>query len=320
MIDWLKRGLAASALALLAACGSDDDDPAAAVQAAQPNLVQVAQADPRFSVLVEAVVAAELTDELTASDGQFTVFAPTNDAFVALLEELGLSKAELLANKPLLTQVLLYHVLQGKVPQADVPVGRAISPLAGGIFKIEATGSGLVVTDGRNRTAGIVQTDVQASNGVIHVLDTVLLPADKNIVETASGLADFSILVEAVQAAGLVDALSADGAVTVFAPTNQAFVNLLEELGLTKDELFNNTELLTQVLTYHVVPSRALKAEVPVGQPLPTLEGATLTIDGSLVITDVAGRTSNIVGTDVFTRNGVIHVIDKVILPFSPTN
>lgn len=290
---------------LLQACGGGDDEP-------QRTIVEVAQNNPDLSILVEAVVAAGLTQ--TLSTGSLTVFAPTNAAFAALLTELGVTKEALLANKPLLTAVLSYHVLGSKVARADVPVGKAITPLAGGFFKIEATG-GLKVTDGRNRVSNITATDIQASNGVVHLLDRVLLPADKDIVATASALPDFSILVEAVAAAGLVSTLQGQGPFTVFAPTNAAFAALLAELGVTKEALFANKALLTSVLTYHVVPTRVLKAEVPVGSPITSVQGQTFTVSASLVISDQRMRTSNIVATNVFTRNGVIHVVDKVILP-----
>ena len=101
----------------------------------------------------------------------------------------------------------------------------------------------------------------------------------------------------------------------MFAPTNAAFAALLTELGVTKDALLANKTLLTQVLTYHVVPARVLKAEVPVNTAITTVQGQTFTINASLVITDQNMRTSSIVATDVFTSNGVIHVVDKVILP-----
>ena len=113
MFDWFKRLAALSALALVAACGGGDDDPHPG------NIVQIAQADARFSILAEAVVAADLATTL-AGPGPFTVFAPTNDAFAALLTELGLTKAQLLADKPLLTAVLQYHVLSGTVRKAAV--------------------------------------------------------------------------------------------------------------------------------------------------------------------------------------------------------
>ena len=290
---------------LLQACGGGDDEP-------QRNIVEIAQSNPDLSILVEAVVAAGLAPNL--STGSLTVFAPTNAAFTSLLSELGVTKEALLANKPLLTAVLSYHVLSSRVARADVPVGKAITQLAGGFFKIEATG-GLKVTDGRNRVSNITATDIQASNGVVHLLDRVLLPADKDIVATASALPDFSILVEAVVAAGLVSTLQGAGPFTVFAPTNAAFAALLTELGVTKDALLANKTLLTQVLTYHVVPARVLKAEVPVNTAITTVQGQTFTINSSLVITDQNMRTSNIVAIDVFTSNGVIHVVDKVILP-----
>jgi uncharacterized surface protein with fasciclin (FAS1) repeats len=308
MVSWIRLLLVAATATCLTACWDDSIDPP------PKNIVETAQADPKFSVLVEAVTAADLATTLSGS-GPFTVFAPTNDAFTSLLAELGVTKAQLLADKALLTAVLQYHVLGAKVPKASVPLGKAITPLAGGIFKIDAVGSGLVVTDGRNRTSNITAADLTASNGVIHVVDKVLLPADKNIVQTAQALPDFSILVEAVIAADLQGALSAAGPLTVFAPTNAAFAGLLTDLGLTKDQLLADKTLLTKVLTYHVVSGRVLKADVPVGAAITTLQGGTFTVDATLAITDQNARKANIVATDVLASNGVIHVIDKVILP-----
>jgi len=309
MPHWIKLLLVAVTATLLAACGGDDEP------VAQPkNIVETAQADSRFSILVEAVVAADLATTLS-SPGPLTVFAPTNDAFAALLAELGVTKDQLLADKALLTAVLTYHVLPAKVLRADVPAGKAITTVQGGIFKVDAVGSDLVITDGRNRTAKITATNLEASNGVIHVVDKVILPADKNVVQTAQALPDFSILVDAVVAANLQGTLSGSGPFTVFAPTNAAFAALLAELGVTKDELLADVPLLTRVLTYHVVSGRVLKADVPVGAAIPTVEGGTFTIDAGLAITDQRTRQSAIVGTDVLASNGVIHVIDRVLLP-----
>ena len=300
----LATALAASTT-LLQACGGGDDEP-------QRNIVEVAQNTPELSILVEAVVAAGLAPALNT--GSLTVFAPTNAAFAALLTELGVTKEALLADKPLLNAVLKYHVLGSRVARADVPLGKAITPLSGGFFKIENAG-GLKVTDGRNRVTKITDTDIQASNGVIHLVDHVLLPANKDIVATAAALPDFSILVEAVVAAGLVSTLQGPGPFTVFAPTNAAFASLLMELGVTKEALLADKTLLTTVLTYHVVPARVLKAEVPLDTPITSVQGQTFTVNGSLVITDQRMRQSKIVIADVFTSNGVIHAVDKVILP-----
>ena len=287
------------------ACGGGDDEP-------QRNIVEVAQNTPELSILVEAVVAAGLAPAL--STGTLTVFAPTNAAFVALLTELGVTKEALLADKALLTAVLTYHVLGTAVARADIPAGKAITPVSGGFFKIETTG-GLKVTDGRNRVSNITATDIRASNGVVHLVDRVLLPANKDIVATASALPDFSILVEAVVAAGLASTLQREGPYTVFAPTNAAFAGLLAELNVTKDALLADTALLTKVLTYHVVAARVLKAEVPVNTAITTVQGQTLVVGTDLAITDQNMRKSQIVATDVFTSNGVIHVVDKVLLP-----
>jgi len=303
--------LALTLAAALAACGSSSDDPAPTTE---PNLVALAQSNPNLSILVEAVVAADLQGTL-AGTGPFTVFAPTNAAFAALLTELGISKADLLANKPLLTAVLTYHVLPAKVLKSGVPLGKAITTVQGGVFKIDQVGSDLVITDGRNRTAKITATDIAAANGVVHVIDRVILPADKNIVETAQAIPDFSILVEAVVAANLQGTLSGAGPFTVFAPTNAAFADLLTELGVSKADLLADTALLTKVLTYHVLAGRVLKADVVPGTQPATVEGETFSIDSSLVVTDKRMRTAHIVATDVLTSNGVIHVLDKVILP-----
>ena len=322
-----------AATSLFAACGDNDDDtsvdpPVDAAPTAPVSIVATAQATPSLSTLVAAVQFASDNNDLVnllSNPGTLTVFAPTNAAFDALAVELtgnsSATGAALLtaANKPLLRAVLQYHVLTAEVEAADIPFGRPITAAAGGIFKID-TGNPPTITDGRNRTARITATDIDASNGVVHLIDKVILPADKNIVETAqaAGAAanpEFKILVEAVVAANLAGTLGGNGPFTVFAPTDAAFAALLTELGVTKQQLLANTALLTKVLTYHVVPSLKLKAEVPVGAPIATVETGTFTVDGSLMITDERGRKARIVGTDVLTKNGVIHVIDKVILP-----
>jgi uncharacterized surface protein with fasciclin (FAS1) repeats len=295
---------ALSMAVFMTGCGGGND----------PDIVQIAQSNPELSILVEAVSAAGLVDTLKAK-GPYTVFAPTNAAFASLLTELGVTKAQLLADKELLTSVLTYHVLAGRIAKADVPLGKAITTVQGGIFKIDSMGGVLKITDGRNRVSTITATDINAYNGVIHTIDKVILPANKTIVQAAQSLPDFSILVEAVVAADLQGTLSGTGPFTVFAPTNAAFAAALNELGITKDALFANKALLTKILTYHVVPGRVLKADVPVGVNISTVEGETFSINSSLQITDQRARMANIVATDVLTSNGVIHVIDKVILP-----
>lgn len=158
---------AAGSATLLQACGgSDDDDPG-------PDTVETLQDNPQFSILVEAVVAANLVDALKV-EGPLTVFAPTNDAFAALLAELGVSKEALLADRALLAQVLTYHVVNGRVLRAGIPIGSPIVTRQGGSFTVDAQ---LRITDARGRLSNIVDADVLTGNGVVHVIDRVLLPA-----------------------------------------------------------------------------------------------------------------------------------------------
>ncbi len=312
----LLKLLFTGALALtLVACHNDDDPKP--VPPPTKNIVETATAAGGFTTLLAAAGAADpaVVAALTGP-GPVTLFAPTDDAFTALLAELNLTANQLLADKALLTTVLTYHVVPSKVLKANIPVGKAIKSVQGDIFKVDTNSAGaLQVFDGRNRASNITRTDILATNGVIHVIDKVILPANKNIVATAQGLPDFSTLVEAVVAAGLVDTLSGTGPFTVFAPTNTAFANALADLGVTKAQLFADTALLSKILRYHVVPSRVLKAEIPFGTAVATVQGETLIIDTTATITDQRARTAKIGPADVLTSNGVIHVIDKVILP-----
>ncbi len=308
---WFKTLLLAGSVSFLAACGGGDDG--------TPRVLDRINTDPQFSTLSAALNTAGLSNTFAGTD-TYTVFAPTNAAFAALLAELGITQQQLLADRALLTTVLTYHVLPGDVRRAAIPAGRAITTLQGGFFKIEAEGSALVLTDGRNRSTNITTTDLVANNGVVHVVDRVLLPANANLVATAQSVPDFSILVDAVVAAGLVDTLSGPGPFTVFAPTNAAFAALLSELGVTAEELLADTELLTRVLTYHVVPARVLAADIAFNTPINSVQGGSFSIASNLAITDARGRSANIVGTDVFTTNGVVHTIDRVILPLPEEN
>ena len=171
MLCWIRRLAAVTSLAFVAGCGGGDGDGGLRDLVEARTIVETAQADARFSTLVEAVVAANLAGTLSGP-GPFTVFAPTNDAFAALLAETGLTKDQLLADKALLTQVLTYHVVPGRVLRADVPVGVPITTVQGQAFTVDAN---LAITDQRGRTARLVQTDVLSSNGVIHAIDRVLL-------------------------------------------------------------------------------------------------------------------------------------------------
>ncbi|MEZ5658640.1 MAG: fasciclin domain-containing protein [Burkholderiaceae bacterium] len=308
---------------MLAACGDDGvqtpgsvvSADSAAVVASKSDAVSVAQNEPALSLLVEAVTRAGLADALSGP-GPLTVLAPTNDAFVALLAELGLSKDQLFADKTLLDAVLRYHVLPVSVSRADIVPGAPVESLQGSVFTVaEAAGGELFVNDGRGRQARITATDIPADNAVIHLLDKVILPPDQTVIGVAQTQPGFATLVKAVEAAGLVDALSGAGPFTVFAPTDDAFAALLDALGISADQLLADTSLLGEVLRYHVVPGLVTKARVPLGEPVVTLQGGAFTVDTSLTITDAQHRAARIVATDILATNGVVHVIDSVLLP-----
>eukprot|EP00970_Alexandrium_tamarense_P008704 scaffold1665_cov270-Alexandrium_tamarense.AAC.2 len=275
------------------------------------TVVDIAVGNPDFSTLVAAVTAADLVETLSG-EGPFTVLAPTNEAFDNLPE--GTLDA-LLADIPALTEILMLHVISGTVLAEDVTSGPVET--LGGEVEAVVSADGVVSFNGASVTAA----DIMASNGVIHVLDSVILPASaeteptmtvdpvcQSIVEIATGNPDFSTLVAAVTAADLVETLSGDGPFTVLAPTNEAFDNLPEG---TLDALLADIPALTEILMLHVISGTVLAEDVTSG-PVETLGGeveAVVSADG-VTIGD-AGVTA----TDIMACNGVIHVLDSVILP-----
>jgi transforming growth factor-beta-induced protein len=181
-----------------------------------------------------------------------------------------------------------------------------------------STTGGVKLTDEVLTQASVTTADVPASNGVIHVIDKVLVPPGVlNVVQMAQLNPTFSVLVEAVVAANLAGTLSGTGPFTVFAPTDAAFGAALTELGLSKAQLLAAPSL-GGILTYHVVAGNVRAANV-VALPKPasvtTVQGTAFTVGTTLAITDARGRVANLAATDVIASNGVIHVIDKVLLP-----
>jgi uncharacterized surface protein with fasciclin (FAS1) repeats len=285
------------------------------------TLVDIAASNSDFSTLVAAVQAAGLVDTLS-SDGPFTVFAPTNAAFAQLLASLNLTAEQLLANEALLTQVLLYHVLPGKVMAGDIP---GLLDSSGKLFAETAGGSRAVITVDGSRVfindAQVVTANLEASNGVIHVINKVILPPG-NLVNTAvaaNASGNFDILLAAVQAAGLLDTLAEGGSFTILAPTDAAFEAALAALGLTAEQLLADTDLLTSVLLYHVIPGEFYSGDITAAVngagsfEAPSVNGDTISISvqGGFIKVDGA----NVIATNIVASNGVIHAIDAVILP-----
>ncbi|TVQ67016.1 MAG: fasciclin domain-containing protein [Balneolaceae bacterium] len=298
------------------------------------SILEIAAGNEDFSILAAAVVFAGL-DGVLDGRRQFTVFAPTNDAFEALLEALELTAEELLVeeNRELVTSILLYHVAAGARFSDDVTTSEQIRTQQGSFIKVKED-DGFFVGNEENGFAGISAVDIPARNGVIHVIDAVMLPPSKfnpgqreyeskpyeSIVDIAAGNEDFSILVEAVQFAGLVSVLDGRRQFTVFAPTNDAFVALLEVLDLSAEELFvdENRGLVRDILLYHVAPGSRKAEDVVTSDRIRTLNKSFFFVqeeDGDFFVGNDENGFAQIIATDIFARNGVIHVIDAVMLP-----
>ncbi len=278
-----------------------------AVQPEKMDIVETASSAKVFGTLIAAVKAADLV-EVLKSDGPFTVFAPTDDAFKKLPEG-TIAKLLKPENKAMLVSILKYHVVSGNVVAADVVKLNSAKTVEGGSVTIKIK-DGSVFLNGNSK---VVQTDIAASNGVIHVIDTVLMPpAKKNIVETAVSTNMFNTLVAAVKAAGLADTLMGDGPFTVLAPTDDAFKKLPAGTieSLLKPE---NKDMLVKILTYHVISGEVRSDQVAAMQKAKTLLGQKVKIKtkGSAVMINGA----KVIKADVEASNGVIHVIDTVLMP-----
>lgn len=286
----------------IAGCASNSVHGSAGENAEPSDIVDTAVSAGGFETLVAAVKAAGLVETLKG-EGPYTVFAPTDDAFAKLPKGTveSLLKPE---NKDKLTAILTYHVVPGKVMAADV-VKLTEAETAFGQKLAISTKDGVKVD-----SAKVTKTDIKCTNGVIHVIDSVILP--KDIVDVAVGAGTFKTLAAALKAAELVDALKGDGPFTVFAPTDDAFAKLPKG---TVEELLKpeNKAKLQSILKYHVVSGKVTSGEVVKLKQAATLQGTSVKIetrDGKVFVDGAQVTTA-----DVPAINGVIHVIDKVILP-----
>ncbi|MBV6642748.1 MAG: fasciclin domain-containing protein [Cyclobacteriaceae bacterium] len=290
----------AASLLTISACNDDNDMDD---MGPDENIVELAEGTPSLSTLVSAIVAADLTATLEG-DGPFTVFAPTNDAFNGLpagvLDYLLDNPAELAA-------VLQYHVVSGKVLSTDLSSG-TVATLNGNI-EVNVS-SGVTI----NSTANVITADVEATNGVVHIIDEVLipegfeLPPTEDIIELAQGTSTLSTLVTAITTADLVATLQGDGPFTVFAPTNEAFENLPDGV---LDYLLENPTELAGILQYHVVSGSVLSTDLSTGA-VATLNG-DINVDVSAGV--VINGSASVVTADIQATNGIVHIIDEVLIP-----
>ena len=302
-------------------CDNDDNDDQ--TEQVVLTIVQIAAQEPDLSILVEALMAADGDLTTTLSGGNFTVLAPTNDAFAEFLSANGFASLEEVPTD-VLSNILLNHVITGEVVSTD------LTTAGSGYTTTNATnldGDNLSLyfstTDGVefNGLSGVVLADIPASNGVVHVVDAVIgLPT---VVTFATSNPMFETLVAALTREDLttdyvsvLSSVASPSPFTVFAPTNEAFGSLLTEVGMSSlSEI--PVDLLTSTLNTHVVASANVRSgDLTQGMAVSTLGDAlTVSLDVGPQLIDLNDRVANIIEVDVQAYNGVVHVIDKVVLP-----
>lgn len=281
------------------------------VSFAQISVVDIIVNSPEHDTLEAAVIAAELADDLSGP-GPFTVFAPTDAAFAALPD--GTIETLLADPTGTLAQILLYHVVGGQALSTDLSDGQTITTLLGEDITVTIGMNGVMINN-----ATVVVADITATNGVVHVIDAVLLPPAPQPITVVDVIVNSDVhntLEAAVVAAGLVETLSGTGPFTVFAPTDAAFAAL--PAGTVETLLADPTGTLTDILLYHVVGAEALSTDLTNGQTVTTLLGQNVTVtinaDGVFI------NNAQVTVADIVTDNGVIHVIDAVLLPEQPNS
>lgn len=319
----MKKNLKLSLLALVAfvsfasvSCSSDDDDSTPAVD---NTITGIASKTSNLSTLVQALNRAGLASTLKGS-GPFTVFAPTNDAFATFLTANGYANINAVP-VPALKEILLNHVVSGENVSTTLTtgyvktLGKGAASSTNTLSMFINTASGVRI----NGVATVTTADIDATNGVIHIVNAVIgLPT---VVTHATANPDFSTLVAALQfnpASGFVGVLSGttNSPFTVFAPNNAAFGDFLVETGYSGLAAIPSN-VLEKTLKYHVVTgANALSSSLSNDQVINTFSGQAVTVKTSPTrLKDVNNRDCNIINTDVQCSNGVIHVLSKVLKP-----
>lgn len=343
-IKMLNKFLIVFALLAFVSCEDDDSDRSLEISTeGRGTVVDAIGINSNVSSLAAALGAAsgDLLGVLSG-DGPFTVFAPSDDAFTALAEELGLEDAEALiaaAGPELLSQILTYHVIAGQTASGDLTDGATLVTVLGDELTVAITEDGGVqLLDARklpqtNPVSNVTAADFEYNNGIIHFVDKVLLPQAAidalaidirpTLVEWATGTPNLSILVSALVKADLVGTVADLEAGTVLAPTNTAFAALLDALGddyNSLDDFDNDAEiaLLGDILKYHVIGASVASTDLVAGDVETVLEDNFITVvaeGAGFTFGDATGTNAGIVTADVEGTNGFVHIIDKVLLP-----
>ena len=292
--------IAFTALSVFAVSCSDDDEATTPTQ----TITDIVVSDPNFSILEAAVVKAGLANALSTGN-PLTVFAPDNAAFAAA----GISEATIASLRvSTVDSILKYHVLAALVTSTSVPASDAVTPLLGINLFASKNANGVFMNGIK-----VKQADISASNGVIHVIERVLIPPTQTIAQIAASDTSFSFLVAAVSKVGLLAAISGPGKFTVFAPTNAAF----RAAGITDINAVPIGTLET-VVKYHVLATNVFASDLINNTTAQTIQGGNLRITlppAAIKIDGSASPVSNIATANITATNGVIHVIDRVLLP-----
>jgi transforming growth factor-beta-induced protein len=315
----------ALALVFTTACSNDDDDNQPTnEQPVQPTIADLASATDELSILVDALTATDLLGAVQDPNANLTVFAPNNQAFTNLLTQQGVSSLEELENTlttPVLRNILLYHVLGVRANSDQVQQGYyttlAENEAGFNLSLFANTASGVSI----NNVSTVQTADVQALNGVVHIVDAVFLPL--NIKDLVLVNSNFSLLETSLETAdnNPAELLDNDDIYTLFAPNNTGFGQLLTDLNLSSlEEVVGaiGTDGLFEVLAYHLVPGNVRAENVTNGTTVSTmLTGETFVTNTNqgVTLTDARARVATVVETDITGTNGTIHVINNVILP-----
>jgi uncharacterized surface protein with fasciclin (FAS1) repeats len=298
--------------ALLTSCKKDDDATVTPLPTpVPPTVVGIAQSNPNFSILVAAVQKAGLVNTLSNPNAKFTVFAPTNAAFQAInITEASIDAMTNQADINNLSAILTYHVLGSEVRAANVPVSDAVPTVNSKNIFAARNANGVSVNGVR-----VTSADLLGSNGVVHVINKVLIPPTQTIAQIVIDGANFSLLETAVIRAGLAGTLSGAGKFTVFAPVNSGFPAALDT-----DAEINAAPVATVagIVGSHAFATNISAADLTAGVTPATVNPATtltvgLTGTPNVRITGSTNPVSNITSTDIIATNGIIHVIDRVL-------
>jgi len=281
------------------------------------NIVETAIADDRFETLVTALGAADLVDALSDPNANYTVFAPTDDAFAAL----GAGTINALLNDiPALSNILLKHVVNAEADLLTALTlnGTSLETLSGANVPVEIVNGSLTVGG-----ASIIISDLHTTNGIIHVIDTVIASADDlpelSIVDVANNAGSFTTLLAALDTAGLTETVAdLDSSFTVFAPTDAAFEALLSQLDIEASDLLALPNL-ADILLYHVLAGEvdSTAAVAAAGTTIASASGELLAVSLNGDVLNI--NTSAVQTPDVMAANGVIHIVDSVIMPQAQT-